>query len=210
MHEKLRFLDLRKTQSELARPDSIMLVKTLFILAVGFEFAAGGGMRVVRPTSEDAEWAKEKDAVTKVYQDIEKNHTISKIVPLFVAVKLILGEPVAEYGAVIREFAYVYSEVKNKNGEVVRRITVLGRSPYEDRRWRQIEIIIEGEESVSNVLVIKPSIEVIGQLTTHSKKIIGSLGLRDHITSIIFFEKGASEVFGKVLDDEQLRSVFLE
>jgi hypothetical protein len=187
-----------------------IIIKITCILVASHQFVAGGGLRVVRPTLDEVEWAKERDTLTKSYRDNEKSHAISKIVPLFIAVKLNLGEPVAEYGAVLREFAYVYSEVKDKNEEIVRKITVLGRSPYEDRRWGQIEIIVEGEEAVSSVLVIKPSVDFTEQLTNHSKKIIGPLGLRDHMISIIFFEKGVSEVLGKLLDDEQLKSVFLE
>lgn len=185
-----------------------MLVKALLILLIGVEFAAGSGLRVVRPISDDAEWSKEVNAVTKGYQDTEKNLAISRIVPLFIAVKINLGEPVSKYGAAIREYAYVYSEGEDKNGEIFRKITVLGRSPYEDRCWRRIEVIIEGEESVSNVLLIKPSMDIMEQFTNYSKKIIGPLGSRDHIISLIYFDKGASGVFGKELDDEQLKSVF--
>lgn len=186
----------------------ITLAWIYLFLVAGFEFAAGSGLSVVRPSLDEVEWAKELTAAIKIYQDNEKVHPISKIVPLFIVVKLNLGEPIAEYGAVIREFAYIYSEVKNKNGEIVRSITVLARSPYEDRRWRRFDVIIENEESISNVLVLKPSIDIAQQITEYSKKLIGPLGVRDHIISIILFDEGASEVLGKRLDNEQIRSIF--
>jgi hypothetical protein len=186
-----------------------MVVTILVILTVGFEFAAGNGLRVVRPALDEAEWANEQNAIIKAYQDNEKNRPILKIVPLFIAVKLNLGEPIAEYGAVIREFAYIYSEAKNQKGEIVRSVTVLARSPYEDRRWSRFDSIIENEESMSNNLVLKSSVDVTGQITDYSKKLIGPLGVRDYIISVILFDEGASEVLGKKLDDEQIRRLFL-
>lgn len=185
-----------------------ILTRILLILAVSFEFTSGSGLRVVRPARDEAEWAKENNAVIKAYQDNEKNRPILEIVPLFIAVKLNLGEPTADYGAVIREFAYIYSKAKNKNGEIIRSITVLARSPYEDRRWSRFDSITENEESLSNNLVLKSSVDIIGQITDYSKKLIGPLGVRDYIISIVLFDEGASEVLEKKLDDEQVGSIF--
>lgn len=185
-----------------------VVLKFFFIFSVGFEFAHGNGLRVIRPTVNEAEWEKELITIVKGYQDSEKEHQTSKIIPLFIAIKLDLGEPVAEYGAVIQEFAYVYSEVQNKKEEIIRCITVLGRSPYENRRWSRFDVITENDKPISNVLVLKPSIDITEQITEYSKKLIGPLGARDHIISIILFDKSASEVFGKKLEDVQIISIF--
>ncbi len=185
-----------------------LLSKVLCVLAAVCDFAAGSGLRVVRPVPDQVEWIQERNGIIKCYVDSNKDNPPSKVVPLFIAVKLNLGDPIVEYGAVIREFAYVYSENKNKNGTIKRSITVLARSPYEDRIWSRFDIIIENDESLSNVLALKPEADITGQVTVYSKQIIGPLGLRNHIISVIFFDNGATEVFGKKLDDEVIRSIF--
>ena len=184
------------------------LSKVLCVLATVCDFAAGGGLRVVHPVPDQLEWMQERNGIIKCYVDSNKDNPPSKVVPLFIAVKLNLGDPIVEYGAVIREFAYVYSENKNKNGTINRSITVLARSPYEDSIWSRFEIFIENNESISNVLALKPEADITGQVAVYSKQIIGPLGLCDHIISVVFFDKGATEVFGKKLDDEVIKSIF--
>jgi len=185
-----------------------IFLRILCVFVAGCGLVAGDGLRVVRPAAEEKDWSKECEAIIQSYRNELKPASDAKIILLFTAVKLGLSESVDRDGAALHEFAFVYSEVSNGKESATRKITVLVRSPYEDRRWEtEFVSLKEGEKPLTNVLVLKPSIDVVAQISEYAKQVIIG-GRLDHIISVICFERGEEQVFGKKLEDDAIRQIF--
>lgn len=181
----------------------------LLLLGAGFQFCnaeiVATPTHLFRVGPQFVEWGKESDALIDCYRKELKPPEDTKIVPLFICAHLGLGEPVGEYGARVIELAFVYSETKLENGTQERKIVVLHRSPYQNRRWTWSEVaaIVEGEDDVMAYILLQQSGDLHKQLSAFVMNII-HVGERDHVISMIVFDKGVSKVFGKELDGKAL------
>lgn len=168
----------------------------------------GEGFRIIRPTSADEAWSKEKEEIVSMFREKRAIPQGSKVSLLFIAVHLGLSESVPENGAVIHEFASIYSENQENGKDPKRSITLLSRAPFGDRNWQMDFFVLGIDSSMTNVLELKPG-DPVAQLKSFTERHITAPGRLDHIISVILFESGTSEVFGDKMDDKMLKSMFL-
>lgn len=188
----------------------ILIFSLMFMVAVS-EIQAGP-TQIFRVTPDFAEWTKERDEIVECYHKNLKPPVEAKVVPLFVTVNIVIGDPISVAGAQIWETAFIYSEVPLENGAKEQKIVIFTRSPYENRRWKwePSVVIEEGGEPWYSYYVIDKSIDLQKQISAYAKKVTKPLFSRDHTIAMIVFEDSITAMLGKKLDDEMLLALIFQ
>ena len=138
--------------------------------------------RIFRVTPQFSEWLSESDVIVKCFLEELKVPAESKIVPLFITVRLGLFGPIGENGPTVDEYAFIYSETPRQDASLEKKITVFVRSPYQNRKWRTEEMvnIVEQGDSLVSVLKLDDKLDLYKQVSSYSKKINAPISSNFH------------------------------
>lgn len=161
----------------------------------------------IRAKSESPVWKAEKEGVVASYKKDLNPTKDAKIIPLFMSARLLVQNPVSENGVVLSESVFVYSEDRDQEGNLKKRISVFIRYPYVDREWNTevATTVVEHEGSWSSVLEIDDGKDMLGQISDFVRKFTNPEAAGIYTISMILFEKADQEVFGKTLSDADLK-----
>lgn len=187
-------------------------MRTPKILIMSFWLAILSGncpakpVTIIRADPKSVDWANASELIVQSFRKSLNPPADAKIVPLFIAVQLMLGDPVSEFGARLTEIAFVYSENIHKGDTPTRHIYVLVRSPYEVREWKWEPILKmpEGEDAVKGSVILKVPGDRYGEISNYARKVTEPANSGEHIIHITTFEESIKEIFGKVLDNAAL------
>lgn len=173
-------------------------------------------VKFVRAEPDFAPWAEAGDALVDLYRKDLKPTADTKVVPLFLCVRLSIpnpesirthiDKPDSKPGARVLEYAFMYTEARLGNGTKERKIVLFSRFPYENPKWDTEEMLnmVEGEDAQSSILVLKEAVDTEKQVSDFIKAMIYLSKKEDHLITMVAFEKGVSMAFGKNLDDKTL------
>ena len=182
--------------------------------------AASGDPPSVRHVSPELEprWKalaiEAREAVQTKHAEFEKFSGLQSVdssEPLILAVVLVPGRPLEEFGASVVEFLFVGLTGKTASGMIERHVAVLSRFPYEDREWSVSEVIsgVHTDPPLRSDLLVPE--DKGAALLRYVKKIFEPgicIGAREVVIDTVVFDSSIQSLIGHPLTDCQILALF--